>query len=197
MRRGSILLVAIVSEAILVVIAYLVAYAFSLDIVWNPSARAIALGIAAALPLLIGNHLLWRWTHNNPDSVYARFSREVVVPLCRRVTPAQAFWIGILSGLGEEALFRGSLNLVVIKGAGLWIALIVSSVAFACVHFIGSFKRYGGMIPLYSAVGGVLWLVWFLTDSLAAAAATHATYNFIAIVAIGRQSNRGCSRIKG
>jgi len=191
MRRGSILLVAIVSEAILVVIAYLLAYTFSLDIAWNPSARAIALGIAAAIPLLIGNHLLWRWTRTNPDSAYARFSREVVVPLCRRVTPAQAFWIGVLSGIGEEALFRGSLNVLIIGSGGLWLALLVSSVAFACVHFIGSFRRYGGMIPLYSAVGGVLWLVWFLTDSLAAAAATHATYNFIAIVSIRRLSNRG------
>lgn len=190
MRRGSILLVAILSEAILVLVAYVLAYLFALDIVWNPSVRAIALGIAAAFPLLLGNHLLWRWTQSNPNTVYARFSREVVVPLCRRVTPSQALWIGILSGLGEEALFRGSLNLLMTRWGGLWLALVTSSIAFAWVHFIGSFKRYGGMIPLYSAVGGVLWLVWFLTDSLAAAAATHATYNFIAILSIRGLSNR-------
>jgi membrane protease YdiL (CAAX protease family) len=190
MKRGSILLVAIISEVILVVLAYTIAFGLSLDIAWNPSFRSIIIGATAALPLLIGNHLLWRWTERNPDSIYARFSREVVVPLCQRVTPVQAFWIGILSGIGEEALFRGSINLAVIRTGGLWIALVVSSVTFACIHFIGSFKRYGGMIPLYSAVGGVLWLVWFLTDSLAAAAATHATYNFIAIIAIRRLSNR-------
>ena len=172
-------------------LAYTIAFGLSLDIAWNPSWRSIVIGATAALPLLIGNHLLWRWTERNPDSVYARFSREIVVPLCRRVTPVQAFWIGILSGIGEEALFRGSINLAVIRTGGLWIALVVSSVTFACIHFIGSFKRYGGMIPLYSAVGGVLWIVWFLTDSLAAAAATHASYNFIAIMAIRRLSNRG------
>jgi membrane protease YdiL (CAAX protease family) len=190
MRRGSILLVAILSEAVLVLLAYVLAYLFALDIVWNPSLRAVALGVAAAFPLLLGNHLLWRWTQRNPDTVYARFSREVVVPLCRRVTPSQAFWIGVLSGLGEEALFRGSLNLLMMRWGGVWLALIISSIAFAWVHFIGSFKRYGGMIPLYSAVGAVLWLVWFLTESLAAAAATHATYNFIAIIAIRRLSSR-------
>jgi membrane protease YdiL (CAAX protease family) len=190
MKRGSILLVAIISEVILVVLAYTIAFGLSLDIAWNPSFRSIIIGATAALPLLIGNHLLWRWTERNPDSIYARFSREVVVPLCQRVTPVQAFWIGILSGIGEEALFRGSINLAIIRTGGLWIALVVSSVTFAGIHFIGSFKRYGGMIPLYSAVGGVLWLVWFLTDSLAAAAATHATYNFIAIIAIRRLSNR-------
>lgn len=193
MKRGSILAIAVISEAVLVLIAYVLAYSFSLDIGWNPSPRAFALGVAAAIPLLMGNHLLWRWTHNNPDSVYARFSREVVVPLCRRVTPSQALWIGILSGIGEEALFRGGLNLLLIRTGGLWLALVISSVAFAWIHFIGSFKRYGGMIPLYSAVGGVLWLVWFLTDSLAAAAVTHATYNFIAIISIRRLSNRRSS----
>jgi membrane protease YdiL (CAAX protease family) len=190
MGRGSILLVAIVSEVVLVLVAYVMAYVFSLDIAWNISARALTIGLAASIPLLLGNHLLWLWTQNNTDSVYARFSREVVVPLCRRVTPFQAVWIGILSGIGEEALFRGSLNLLLTRWGGLWPALLISSVAFAWIHFIGSFKRYGGMIPLYSAVGGVLWLVWFLTDSLAAAATTHAAYNFFAIVLIRRLSER-------
>jgi membrane protease YdiL (CAAX protease family) len=71
------------------------------------------------------------------------------------------------------------------------LALAVSSIAFAWIHFIGSVRRYGGMIPLYTAVGGALWLVWFLTDSLTAAAATHATYNFVAIVTIRRLSKSG------
>ena len=190
MRQGSILLLAIISEAVLLLIAYITAYTFSLDLGWNLSVRTLAIGIAAALPLLVGNHLLWRWTRNNPDSVYARFSREVVVPLCRRVTPLEALGIGILSGIGEEALFRGSINLLLTRWGGLWTAIVISSLAFAWIHFIGSFKRYGGMIPLYSAVGGILWIVWFLTDSLAAAAATHATYNFLAIVSIRKISEK-------
>jgi len=190
MRQRSIVGVATVSEAILVLLAYLVAYVFSVDLAWNPSLRSIFVGALASLPLVVGNHLLWVWTRTNPDSVYATFSREVVVPLCRRVTPFQALLIGVLSGVGEEALFRGSMNLVLTRWGGPVTALLISSLAFALIHFIGSFKRYGGMIPLYTAVGGVLWLVWLLTDSLAAAAATHATYNFIAIVSIRRMSER-------
>ncbi|MEY4667656.1 MAG: hypothetical protein RL518_355 [Pseudomonadota bacterium] len=190
MKRASVLLIAVVSEAILVVVAYAVAYLFALDLAWRVSAHALTVGVAAAFPLLLGNHLLWRWTLRNQNSVYARFSREVVIPLCRRVSPIDALLIGLLSGIGEEALFRGSLNLLVTRWGGLWLALIVTSLAFACIHFIGSFKRYGAMIPLYSAVGGILWLVWFETDSLAAAAATHATYNFLAIISIRRMAER-------
>jgi membrane protease YdiL (CAAX protease family) len=177
----SILTVAIISEVALIILAYAIAWLCGVEITWETSIRSLLVGVLAAAPLLIANHMLWRWTERNPNSVYARFSREIIVPLCERVTPTQALLIGIFSGIGEEVLFRGALTLVLIRWGGLELACLVSSIAFAWVHFIGNTKRYGGMIPLYTAVGCVLWLVWFLTESLAAAAATHATYNFLAI----------------
>ena len=189
-HRPPVLTIAIVSEVALVVLAYLVAWVSGIEIGWDASPLAVLIGATAAGPLLIGNHVLWRWTLKNPNSVYARFSREVIVPLCKQVTTFHALLIGLLSGIGEEVLFRGTLNLLCIQWFGFFGALIVSSVTFAWVHFIGNTKRYGGMIPLYTGVGAVLWLVWYLTDSLAAAAATHATYNFLAIVWIRRLARR-------
>ena len=179
---ASILTLAITSEVALLVVAYVIAWVFGVHITWDVSIHSLIIGSLAAAPLLYANHLLWRWTEKNPTSIYARFSREIIVPLCERVTPTQALLIGIFSGIGEEALFRGALTLVVIHWGGFPLAFFISSIAFAWVHFIGNTKRYGGMIPLYTAVGGVLWLVWYATDSLAAAAATHATYNFLAII---------------
>lgn len=193
-KRGSILMLAVISEVVLVLIAYIVAWFFSLEITWDVSLEALIIGAAAAAPLLVGNHLLWSWTERNPDSVYSRFSREVVVPLCKRVSPRDALLIGLLSGIGEEVLFRGTLNMLLIRSGGLWFALILTSVAFAWIHFIGNTKRYGGMIPLYTAVGAALWFVWYATDSLAAAAATHATYNFLAIVWIRRLAEQGAEQ---
>jgi membrane protease YdiL (CAAX protease family) len=38
------------------------------------------------------------------------------------------------------------------------------------------------MIPLYSIVGAILWMIWRATDSLTAVATAHATYNFAVIV---------------
>jgi membrane protease YdiL (CAAX protease family) len=193
-KRGSILMLAVISEVVLVLLAYIVAWSLSLHITWNLSLKALIIGAAAAAPLLVGNHLLWSWTERNPDSVYARFSREVVVPLCKRVSALDALLIGILSGIGEEVLFRGTLNLLLTRWGGLWLAIILTSVAFAWIHFIGTTRRYGGMIPLYTAVGAALWLVWYATDSLAAAAAMHATYNFLAIVWIRRLAERGAEQ---
>ncbi len=187
-------MLAVISEVVLVLLAYIVAWSLSLHITWNLSLKALIIGAAAAAPLLVGNHLLWSWTERNPDSVYARFSREVVVPLCKRVSALDALLIGILSGIGEEVLFRGTLNLLLTRWGGLWLAIILTSVAFAWIHFIGTTRRYGGMIPLYTAVGAALWLVWYATDSLAAAAAMHATYNFLAIVWIRRLAERGAEQ---
>lgn len=193
-RGASILTLAITSEVALIVVAYVLSWLCGIELSWNPSTTSLTIGVLAAIPLLVGNDLLWRWTQKNPGSVYARFSREIIVPLCREVTPLQALLIGILSGVGEEVLFRGALNLTMARWGGLFFACVVSSIAFAWVHFIGNTKRWGGMIPLYSAVGGALWLVWFLTQSLAAAAATHAMYNFLAIVWIRRLALHGESR---
>lgn len=189
-RGASILTLAITSEVALIVLAYILAWLFGIGITWNASSTTLFIGILAAVPLLGANHLLWLWTQRNPASVYARFSQEVIVPLCLQVTPLHALLIGVFSGIGEEALFRGALNLILSHVGGLPLAFLASSVAFAWVHFIGNTKRYGGMIPLYTAVGGVLWLVWFFTESLAAAAATHAAYNFFAIISIRKLASR-------
>jgi membrane protease YdiL (CAAX protease family) len=186
MKQGSILSLAVLSEVFLIIVASIIAWLCDLSIEWNATPEAIRIGALAALPLLVGNHLLWLWTARHPESVYARFSRDIIVPLCKRISPGQAAIIGLLSGVGEEILFRGSLNQLCIRYSGELAALCLTSVAFAYVHFIGNIKRFGGMIPLYTAIGGVLWGVWFATGSLAAAATTHAVYNFCAIVWIRR-----------
>jgi hypothetical protein len=95
-----------------------------------------------------------------------------------------ALVIAILSGFAEELLFRGALNTVLEQRAGVLVAALVTSALFAAVHFIGLFKRFGGMIPLYTAVGLYLWLLHYELNSLTAVMVTHGVYNFVAIVLI-------------
>lgn len=164
------------------------AWILGLSLRWNTTAYTLSVGAIAALPLLTLNHLLWRWSLRNPDSIYAHFSNDVVVPLCKRLSATDALLIGALSGIGEEMLFRGALNQIIIRWGGESVALILTSLAFAYVHFVGNMKRFGGMVPLYTAVGVLLWVLWRLTDSLAAVAVTHGIYNTCAIVLIRRLS---------
>ncbi len=183
-QHRSILVAAFVSEAVLALLAFGIFKITSLSVSLQASPSDVALGAASAIPLLILNHVLWRMSAKRPDGVFARFSREVVVPVCRSIAPLSAAVVALLSGFAEELLFRGAISLVLQEAAGMAVAAVVSSVLFAYVHFIGNLKRFGGMLPLYTFVGLYLWGVAQLTGSLAAAMVAHAAYNFLAILLI-------------
>jgi membrane protease YdiL (CAAX protease family) len=181
-----VLIAAIISEGLLVVLSAALIGILNLEIKWNSSSSALTYGLLATVPLLLLNVLLWRASELRPESIYSRFSKEVVIPLCQVVTIPTAIVIAILSGVCEELFFRGALNAAITRYAGSLIACLITSLAFAAVHFIGSFKRYGKMIPLYTAVGGYFWIVNYCTGSLAAVAILHGVYNFIVILTVKR-----------
>jgi membrane protease YdiL (CAAX protease family) len=178
----TILATAIITEGILLIVSYIVAGLFEAHLVWGVSGETTLIGVGAALPLLFGNDLLWRWSSKHPYSVYARFSREVIVPLCRNVSVSVACVLALLSGFCEEIFFRGVLNQAITLRLGLVSAAILSSFLFAYIHFIGQVRRFGGMLPLYTAIGVYLWCINALTGSLWSVALTHVVYNFVAIV---------------
>lgn len=184
---------ALATEGLLIIVSYIFAGLLEAWPHWNASLPNLVLGSALALPLLIMNHVLWRLTRSRPDSVYARFSRQIVVPLCKQVSPPLALFLALASGFGEEIFFRGVANVIASEYLGLLGAALVTSVLFAYVHFIGNVSRFGGMIPLYSLVGLYLWFAVFLTDSLFVAFATHAAYNFLAILWVRRVASTSSS----
>jgi membrane protease YdiL (CAAX protease family) len=179
-----ILVAALISEGLLVTLGLLAAWTLSLGIEWNISVRMGAYGIALAIGPLLINYFLWRRTLANPDSVYARFSREIITPLCRQISIPTAISVAILSGSCEEYFFRGVLSAAIARHSYLSVACVVSSILFAAIHFIGSFKRFGGMMPLYTAMGIYMWLAAYLSGSLFCAAMLHGSYNLAAILQI-------------
>ena len=187
----KILLAAVVSESILATLALVVIKLFDLPINWRISPFSITWGVLAALPLLGLNYYLWNLSLKNQLSIYAKFSREIIIPLCRAITLKTTIIIAILSGLCEELFFRGALNALSTQYLGLLASCLVTSATFAGVHFIGSFKRFGAMIPLYTAVGVYFWLVHRISDSLATVAVAHGIYNFVVILAIKKINNMG------
>jgi membrane protease YdiL (CAAX protease family) len=173
---------ALATEGLLIIVAYIFAGLFSAWPFWNASFTNLIIGVLLALPLLVMNHLIWKATLSHPDSVYARFSRQIVVPLCKQVSPPLALFLALASGFGEEIFFRGVANIIAIEHAGPLGAALATSVVFAYVHFIGNVSRFGGMIPLYTVVGLYIWCAWLLTNSLFVAFILHASYNFLAIL---------------
>ena len=182
--KRAILTAAVLTEGLLIALSYALIEWRSLSISFAATPASLLLGAAAALPLLALNNLLWRLSLARPTSVYSRFSREVIIPLCRHTPPLIALVIAILSGFAEELFFRGVLNQIAMAAGGAAAAAVVTSAMFAGVHFIGNFRRFGGMMPLYTLVGLYLWTLHALTQSLAAVMVAHGAYNFLAIVMI-------------
>jgi membrane protease YdiL (CAAX protease family) len=185
-----VLTAAIASEALLVIFSLCLCTLFDVEVFWNPSGHFAALGSLLALPPLLLNEALWRYSRRRPHSVYSRFSREIIIPLCRQITLPTAVAVAILSGACEELFFRGALNVVAQAHLGAIGACAITSVIFAAIHFVGNVRRFGGMIPLYTLMGAYMWTAAHFTGSLFCAAVLHGVYNFIAIVRIKRASRQ-------
>jgi membrane protease YdiL (CAAX protease family) len=179
-----ILIAALISEGLLVALGMVVAWAFSLNTQWNISARMAAYGVALASGPLLVNYYIWKQSLANPDSVYSRFSHEIITPLCRQISIPTALSVAILSGGCEEYFFRGVLSAALSHHSSLPVACLFSSIMFAGIHFIGNFKRFGGMMPLYTAMGIYMWLAAYFSGSLFCAAVLHGSYNLAAILQI-------------
>ncbi len=179
-----VLLVALISEGLLFVVATLLTQALHLELVWGISSTAAMSGVGLALPPLLLNTIMWERTRRRPDSPYARFSREIIVPLCKHVSIPVAGSIAILSGWCEEYFFRGALSASIALYMGPLPACLISSFLFAAIHFIGSFKRFGAMLPLYMLMGIYIWSAHNLSGSLFCVAVLHGFYNFMAILQV-------------
>jgi membrane protease YdiL (CAAX protease family) len=183
-----ILLAAFISEGILLILSLAISLFADIPLIWNSSWWAVLVGFALIIPPLIVNNILWRYSETNHGSIFYRFSQEIIIPLCRHITPTAAIIVAILSGVCEEMFFRGALNSLCARLGGIEFAFVVSSLIFAATHFIGSFKKYGAMIPLYTAMGAYLWLVHFYSDSLTAVAICHGAYNLVVILITRRRA---------
>lgn len=181
-----VLIAALISEGLLVILSVVLCAVGNIEVSWNASMHFAALGALLATPPLLLNEVLWRVSQRHPTSVYSRFSREIILPLCRQISLPTAVAVAILSGACEELFFRGALNAVARTYLGPLGACVSTSVLFAAIHFVGNFRRFGGMIPLYTIMGSYMWAVASLTDSLFCAAVLHGVYNFLAIVRIKR-----------
>ncbi len=186
----QIIFATLVSEALLLGLGFCVVPFVASIGKWNITLYAIAMGILLTLPPLLANILLWRYSHSHTSSIFYRFSVEVIVPLCQSMNIITALIVAVLSGICEEFFFRGALNNLIQIHTNQALSCITTSIIFAVIHFIGNIKRYGAMIPLYVAMGGYLWLIHHLTESLACVAVTHGAYNFTVIMLTKRHSEK-------
>jgi len=153
---------------------------------------ALAAGVGAVVPLLLLNALIFHPRSGGPWShpVFGRFRREIIEPLCRELTPPAAGIVAITSGVAEEVLFRGALLTALIPPLGAPVAVLVSSVLFAWVHFVTGAREFLPVLLVYIGFGVVLGVIYLTAGGLAPVIVTHALYNFITILLIRRDLRR-------
>jgi hypothetical protein len=162
---------------------------FWLEVRWREllgvSAANVAAGVAFAFPLLAffgwSMHSRWR-----PLARIRELLDEQFLPLLVHWSLGQVALVSLLAGIGEEALFRGSLQAGLSPVLGPLAAGLLAAVAFGLAHAITP-----AYTVLATLVGGLLGWEAHVTGGLLAPILTHALYDFVALLYLRRGASRG------
>jgi hypothetical protein len=140
----------------------------------------VVVGIAAIVPLLLINVLLfgpWAESTNWLQSCVS-FRNTIVKPLADQLDLSSALVISLAAGIGEELFFRG-----VLQNEFGW---IFASLLFALLHFGTACLRFRIVATVYLLVGLYLGWLYIYSGSLLTVIITHALYDWIALVVLRR-----------
>ncbi|MEX0595758.1 MAG: CPBP family intramembrane glutamic endopeptidase [Candidatus Paceibacterota bacterium] len=185
-NKNFIILIGFLTEGVLSLL-WFISYYFELI---HPASRTYSLINSSiliynlTLPLLLLNYLLFI---RFPNQTRKDFLASKVFPLCQILSWPSALLISIMAGVGEELFFRDLvLNLFYSNYAhstwGAILAVLLSSLAFAIIHFIGQIKSSLELICIYTIVGIYFSGIYLYTDSVFICIAVHAIYDFLAII---------------
>jgi membrane protease YdiL (CAAX protease family) len=180
--ESKIVRLALLFEGALVVLAFLAGWLIKSppwdQVHWR--VHCVAIGLAAAVPMLIGLWLLRR-IRRGPVGRLNAVVEDFLVPLFVRCGIVELALISAVAGLGEELLFRGVLQPVLIGWFGAVIGLLGSSVVFGLLHSVT--PTYAILATLIGAYFGglVLWTANLLPPIIA-----HGVYDFAALVYLTR-----------
>lgn len=142
----------------------------------RPSFGPILLGIAGGFGLFLA-HLLLFFPLGDANPLYRYIYRPFKENLLARLpdlTLEDILFISVMSGIGEEILFRGWIQ--------SQIGIVVASVLFGVIHIWG---REGIGYGCYAvAIGFFLGFLYSYTGNLWAPVLAHAVNNFLGLYAI-------------
>jgi membrane protease YdiL (CAAX protease family) len=144
------------------------------------SLGGLAWGALATAPLL----LALRWglrTDWPPAKTLVAMVTEKLAPLFHGASVPELAVLAMLAGVGEEALFRGVLQDALAGWLPTWIALALAGIVFGVAHWVSTaYAVIAGVVGLY------LGSLYLLTQNLLAPIATHALYDFVALIVLAR-----------
>jgi uncharacterized protein len=136
----------------------------------------IGYGFAATVPMLAGL-LALRAVHAGPLGRLNSVVDQLVAPLFGKCSIFQLAMISVVAGVGEELLFRGVVQPLLIGWIEILAGVLAASVIFGLMHAI---------TPTYAilatAVGAYLGWLTLATGGLVAPIIAHSLYDFLALV---------------
>jgi len=143
-------------------------------------ADAAILGIAATVPPLLAVNVAARFEFDAVTRLM-RWLENNLMPHLRGASLTQLAMLSILAGVGEEALFRGVIQVAIGDVFTPWVGLLAASAIFGLAHYVNlSYAVYAGLFGLYL---GWLMITW---DTLLAPIIAHALYDFLALIFLMR-----------
>lgn len=135
--------------------------------------------------LLISMRLSW-----GPFTRLRRELEEKVRPLFANSKMIDLALIALFAGLGEELIFRGWLQGVLIAKTNVWMGILLSSLIFGLVHYIST------DYAIYAFITGIyLGLIYQVSDNLFIVMMIHAVYDFAALVYLVRKGGNALSDV--
>ena len=144
------------------------------DFAWNGNA-ALA-GVLAALPMLALLGLIVYWPVGPLKRIRDYFDQELAPALHGCEWPD----LGVLSvaaGVGEEMLFRGVIQGVLMRLLGPSLGIVLAGALFGVLHPVSL-----SYVVLASLLGMYLGVVWWLSCNLLTVMVAHAVYDLVALV---------------
>lgn len=150
---------------------------------WEGTLRpALLWGLAGAVPVIAvslwGSHSKARFWQPVQSAIH-----ETLLPLVRQCDWAGLAIVALLAGLGEELLFRwslqGGLERLLPAGSGTWIALLIASAVFGCCHFVN--REY---FLVATVIGVWLGLLMIWSGTWLAPALAHTLVDLVALAVL-------------
>ena len=140
-------------------------------------------GILGVLPMILFCRLVYQLPGKAVEFT-RRFMKSVYHDFIRHCSVLQLFLIALMSGIGEELLFRGVLQTMFThwfggETQGLIFGVLLTSILFGLVHPIN--KLY---VVLCFVIGVYLGLIFVWSGNLVVPIILHAAYNFVAFLAM-------------
>lgn len=142
------------------------------------AAWEVGYGMALALALILISFALAKAFPKHADSLVREQARRYPF-LKNRISIGAILFISICAGLGEEALFRGGLQVLFSDYAPAPLAIALASGLFAAIHLAKPLNT-----ALIFAIGALFGVVYWQSGSLLAVIIAHTVYDIYALWAL-------------